>query len=387
MRWALSSVPALHQACPQTLRGTHWKHGFMNSRRYDGDIWLDRFARYLGFGRLSARLPGDIAPSYAFIGTFVLLDLVGNQGYQLATGRVPAFVHNPLYLLQLMAVIGAVYAARDIHRRYERAIDWMEIRERADNAEQFETIFPDTGKWVLFGVSAGVLMLNGLVFITPEAIYAVNGWGGILGVLIVTPFGFAPVGAEIIGTYIGIEILLPRRMNNSGIGLYFPDPENLGGMRPFGELIKHAYYYLMLGLIVFALIRYVPAIMGSYFDLAYGAPSAVVGLVFTIAWVGSILTVGYALFEFHRFMRRNKLDELQTLDRQAREYFQDPWDIHNFEIEHSGGRDLDDYTAIQTRIEHVRETKEYPATLTIWSQLVLTIFLPKAVQLGLNGLT
>lgn len=357
----------------------------MFERRYDGEIWLDELANRLRFDRLSDWLPYDVPSSYLFVLSFIALDLVGNQGYQWVTGRVPAFVENPLWPLQLVAVFGAVYASRDIHNRYHEAIDWMDVEGRVSKSDPFDQLCPSRAQWVFFGLASGLLLFNALFMITPQTIYAENGIGGIVGVMVVTPIGFAAVGAEFIGSFVAVEILVPRRISTSSLGLYFPDPEKLGGMRPLGELVKHAYYYIMIGLVVFAGIKYAPSLSDQYFQTAYGEPSALVGLIFTVAWIGATLTIAYALFEFHRFMRRTKIEELQRLDEQAREHFTDPWDIHNFSVAESPDSNTDDYEAVRTRIEHVRSTKEYPATFTMWTQLIVSIVLPKAVQLALQA--
>jgi len=82
-------------------------------------------------------------------------------------------------------------------------------------------------------------------------------------------------------------------------------------------------------------------------------------------------------------MRREKRDELWRLERLRQEYIQNPWDIKSFSISEENQDAVDE---IEQRMEKVSATREYPATFTIWSQLLLSIVFPKAFQLLLASI-
>ncbi|WP_335999615.1 hypothetical protein [Halorientalis halophila] len=186
------------------------------------------------------------------------------------------------------------------------------------------------------------------------------------------PFVFLPIVVQFFTVYVTIEFLAPWRLSKSTVGIHFLDPQGVGGMRPLGELIKKAYYYLVVGLVGYALITYAP-----FVDSAWTV-SAAAGVIFTAVWVGTVATVAFAVFTLHRLMHREKREEIQRLERQIREHIENPWDVKNYEIPADARDEVED---LRERIERVSATSEYPATFSIWSQLLLSIAIPKAIQL------
>jgi hypothetical protein len=149
------------------------------------------------------------------------------------------------------------------------------------------------------------------------------------------------------------------------------DPHGVGGMRPLGELVKRAYYYIVVGLVAYALITYAP--------LVESAPvNATAGTVFTAVWVLSVATVAFAVLTLHRFMHREKREEIRRLERRLHDHVENPYDVAEYAVPEDESDAVED---IQQRIERVSATSEYPATFSIWSQLLLSIVIPKAVQL------
>lgn len=82
-------------------------------------------------------------------------------------------------------------------------------------------------------------------------------------------------------------------------------------------------------------------------------------------------------------MHEAKQVELQRLEDELRDCMQNPWDVTAYEIP----EDKQKHAAkVRERIDHVSATREYPATFSIWSQLLLSIALPKGIQLLLASM-
>jgi ABC-type multidrug transport system fused ATPase/permease subunit len=339
---------------------------------FDEDLWLDRLARRVGFGRLSRRLPGDVPPSYLFAVVLVGTIVPTVNAYAYLAGDPVVYVENPLFVLQPLAIVGGVFGARALRRRYHRVTQEMRIEERTDDPEPLLDIVPTWLPWVLFGaallqISARVWALGGFSDIYREGgLTLVIGWG------ILNPL-WSALAVQFVAVYLSIEIIAPWRLYRSDIGIDFLDPEGLGGLRPLGELVKHAYYYMVAGLIAFALVVYGPVVSAP----SWG-PTATTSIVFTLIWLGTVVTVAFAVFVLHQFMREEKRRELHRLDRVLRETIDNPWDIKNYDVNEEKQTLVDE---LRQRTETVSNTREYPATFSIWSQLLVSIVLPKAVQL------
>jgi len=346
----------------------------------DNQMWLDGVATRLGFGRLASVLPGSPAPAYVYIVCFVLVDIV-IRIYQTVTGIRPILINNPLWLLQEGALIGAVVAAKWLHTEYAWVLDRLAIHDRVSYPEQFEQLISEHYLWVGFGVGAIGWWAFAIFVVTPAEALRVGGPLALVTGLVIIPLGYVPVAVEFLAAYLGVVVLLPRQIIQSDLEPYFPDPEQVGGFRPVGELIKNAYYLLMGGLVVFALRAYLPHITAVF--ASEGEPPGIVyNLIFTSVWILSVISVAYGILSLHLFLRREKREKLKHLDEQARKHYEAPWEIQKFHEP----RDVPEYEKLRQRIDHVRATKEYPGTFSMWSQLLLGLVIPKAVQLLLAQL-
>ncbi len=339
---------------------------------FDEELWLDRVARRVGFGRLSRRLPGEIPPSYLFavilVGTFV----PSVNGYAYLVGDPVVYIENPFFVLQPLAIVGGVFGARTLRRRYHRVTQEMKIEERTDSPGPLVDIVPNWLPWTLFGaallqIAVRVFALGGF-----SAIYREGGLTMVVGWAVMNPL-WSALAVQFVAVYLAIEFIAPWRLYKSDIGIDFLDPEGLGGLRPIGELVKHAYYYMVAGLIAFALVLYGPVV-----SAASWGPTATTSIVFTGIWLGTVGTVGFAVFVLHRFMRREKRRELHRLNQMLRERIDNPWDIKTYDVDDEKEQLV---AELQQRIDTVSATREYPATFSIWTQLLISIVLPKAFQL------
>lgn len=355
----------------------------MREDGFAGDPWLERVVRRFGFGWAAERLPGDLNPLVLYAVAFVVFDVVVLQGYQHATGRVAVFVENPLWLLTPAAVLGAAFATTELHGRYQVTVERMNLTERASHPSLFDGLVPDRLSLLFVLLGTAFALVNATAFVTVQRIYAVEGLAGVLGWMVVIPLGYAPVAATFLATYVSVEVLLPRRIERAGVGLYYLDPEELGGMRPVGELVKYAYYIVMLGLVAYAVATYGPHVLDGVFEYtAYDPPDRSVTLAFTAVWLAAVGTMVYGIYVLHRHMRREKAADLRRLDEEIRDVLEDPWDIAGLETNDDS---VDTFGDLRTKMNHVAATSEYPATFTMWTQVVVGVALPKAIQLVLSA--
>lgn len=358
---------------PDDTSGQHGQRPSVTEplRNGDEDLWLDRLARSLGFGRLAKRISPTLQPSYVYAVTTVV-------GWNLLSAGANIFVFeteliyatNPYFLLQPVVLIGGVYGAHSLHRSYLQAIDEMQLSERSSDPDTFVHITPGWLPWVLFGTAAGLQLFR-----------TVSGFGefttvGLVANGFIFPFVYAPILVQFFVIYLGIEFIAPWRLYRSDVGVHFLDPHGVGGLRPIGELVKKAYYYVVFGLIVYALITYSPGVEGV-------EVSTTAGTIFTSVWGATILTVAFAVLILHRFLHREKRRELRRLEAQLHEHVEHPWDVRRYNVPDTATEEVAD---IRKRIEEVSATREYPATFSIWTQLLLSVAIPKALQLFLASI-
>lgn len=337
-------------------------------RNRNEELWLDRFARYLGFGYLADRTGTDLPPSVLYAIVTVLAWTVGSAALDLFVfDNTPIYAVNPYFLLQPAILLVAVYGAHSLRSSYFDAIEEMKLAERTDDPDTFITITPNWLPWVLFGTAVCLQLVR------TYADFAVFNTTGLIANAIVYPFVYAPILVQFLVVYVAIEFVVPWRLYTSDVGIHFLDPHGVGGLRPIGELVKKAYYYVVLGLVVYALIVYAPGVDN------YGV-SLTTGTIFTGTWLATIATVAFAVLILHRFLHREKRTELQRLEAQLRDLIDDPWEVSEYSIPDD---ESDRVADVRRRIDQVSATREYPATFSIWTQLLLSVAVPKALQLFL----
>jgi hypothetical protein len=334
------------------------------------ELWLDQFSRYLGFGLISDKTSSNLPPSYIYAVLTVLgWTVVSVSADLFIFNESPIYVTNPYFLLQPVVLLGGVYGAHSLRRSYNRAINEMAISQRANDPERFFNITPRRIPTVLFALVAGLQLVR---FAADFSSFSTT---GIVANGLIFPFVYAPILVQFLVVYIGIEFVAPWKLYNSNIGIHFLDPHGVGGLRPIGELVKKAYYYVVAGLVVYALITYAPGVSG--WDASVTA-----GTIFTIAWLATITTVAFAVYILHRFLHREKREELQQLELMLRQRMENPWSIQEYQPKEGKENEVDD---LRQRINEVSATREYPATFSIWTQLLLSIVIPKALQLFLTS--
>lgn len=343
---------------------------------------VDRLVDRIGGESLFRVVPFLDDPIVIYAVIVVFYEQIINQTIRFATGYGYFALENPLWLLRPITLIGAAVVTQILHDRYAAAIDEMNLIERAENPQQFNKLTSSRLTVGIMIAGIGFTIANALFILGLPTLYDAGGVADLTQFLVIIPFGYAPIFGLFLSTYIAVEILVPRRIAASDVGLYYHDPEQLGGMRPIGELVKLAYYFLIIGLILYAIALYGPYLLRGYFSWAV-APGQIANILFTAVWVVTLGTMVYGLHTLHKFMRRQKREKIQQLDNQARDLVDKPWDIEQFELREEAQEDYED---LRTRMELVSATKEYPATFTMWAQLAVGVIAPKAIQLILSNL-
>jgi hypothetical protein len=332
------------------------------------ELWLDQFARYMGFGRLTALISPSLPPSYLYAFVTVLGWTVTSVSADLLLfDNTPIFIRNPYFLLQPLILIVGVYGAHSLNRSYLQAIDEMQLRERSSDPEQFGDLIPRWLPWGIFGIAAILQLIRTYVNFADFTTVGVVANG------VIFPFVYAPIIVQFSIVYVTIEFILPWKLYHSDVSIHFLDPHGVGGLRPLGELVKKAYYYIVGGLIAYALITYAPGVEGWEISVTANA-------IFTGLWLTTIATVAFAVFLLHRFLHREKQKELRKLEADLHKHIENPWEVREYTVEHEATEIFED---LRQRIDTVSSTREYPATFSIWTQLVLSVVIPKALQLFL----
>jgi hypothetical protein len=302
--------------------------------------------------------------------------LIGGYGI-LEKGDQAFYLLNPLAVLQPLGLVAAVFGARSLRKKYHRVLYEMNIHERTDNPDQFTNIIPNLLPWTM----AGILIIASYTQVAlrggPLAIYRESGLSAMLGWTVANPI-WSTMTVQFAVVYMGVVFIAPWRLYKSDVGIDFYDPEGLGGLRPIGELVKHAYYYAVVGLVAYAFVLYGPIVSAPEWEAAPGT-----SFIFTIAWLGTVATVAFAVFVLHRFMHREKREELHRLRMLEQKHVDRQWDGTSYDPQSSNKPVVDE---LRQQMERVSSTSEYPATFSIWSQLLLSIIIPKASQLLIAGL-
>lgn len=339
---------------------------------------FERIVARLGFDRTDVSVL--TSPLVLWALGFVVFDVVVLQGYKQLQGYTATFLTNPAWLIQpAFAIVGAV-AVEYLHAHYARALDHADVDTRTTDPGRFDEIAPVRLRAALYLVAFGYNYWGLVVNIGIAKVLAIGGIAELVGVAVVSPLGYGIIFAEFLATYVGIMLLLPRKIRQTDFRIDFLDPEGLGGLRPVGELMKAAYYFIVLGLVGYVVFTYGPFVLGKVVQTSYPRPTFAINAAFTLGWLVTIATMAYGLSQLHWFMKRKKREELSRLTRRARELVENPYDVSEFEI--TNDEQFDD---LRRRMDYVNNTREYPTTFTMWSQILITLVLPKAIQMALKA--
>lgn len=350
---------------------------------YRDTLLIEIIAEKAGFDRLAAWLLGSSAYGlYLFVGVglFIEYGIFDIYNY-FVTGKTSFIVTPNSLAIPAMTILGVI-GLRYIHDEYARAVVGIGIDE--DDIRIDQSVRNDFEGLVSFRVRLGAYLVALVCYYAfvlavlgiPELI-EINGIGLVLYAQLVTfPLIVVPVLTELAISYIAVHILVPRRLEKADIGLFFYDPRNLGGFEPVGELLKRSYYIYTGILLLWFLQTHAPVLLSDIIDSPYPPPDPILQVALTVIWFVGVVTIAYSMFRVHTLMKSKKEERIRTLEEEIKDIVEDPYDATPTNI-----RDHERYEDAQLNLEQVKQTKTYPTTFTMWSQIFLSVLLPQALNM------
>lgn len=340
-------------------------------------LLVEQFADWLGFTWLAERLPGDIYPPYLYLATFLFLDFgLSNTYKQVFTDRIHGFLRNPYSVVIPLGLLLAALGIRYMRQGHETAVKDLRFEERADDTDHHKQVFSFRTKFATYLVLLIGMVVNSFLIVGLGEFIDTQGFVHALLVnVLIVPIGYLPFAVEGVLMYISVHVLLPRRLQNADLGVFFFDPRNMGGFEPVGNLLKYTYYLYTAGLLLYLVFLYGPVVGPLDVDQVQ-TPGVLTAAMFTVLWLIGIATLAYSMFKVHRIMAAEKEERLREIEDQLREVVGDPYEITTTEFPDDG-----EFEDIQRRLREIRATSEYPTTFTMWVQIGISVLLPQILQL------
>jgi len=334
---------------------------------------VDYIATIFGFAKLSQALPGkNIRASYLFVGFFSFLDLAILQVYTHLTGGTHIFFKSPNVAIAYATVILGVFGIEYMSTSLEETISAIRVHERIENYENSETAWLISWKTKFLIYIIGVLILYAHAIFNvgiPSQVTAIN-------LLFTWEFVLLPIIVEFTLTYVSIHIRLPRQIKNTDMNMFFYDPRNMGGFAAVGTLLKRSYYLYTVALLMFFIYTY-----GRVFLSVGGYEPGLFDLIFfSLAWFVGLLSIAHSMYTIHQFMSNRKEARIREIEDELHDALDNPYDINNSSVDKP--EKLKD---AQRRLEQVKGTRVYPATFTMWSQIIISVVLPQLLQLTVQA--
>lgn len=351
-----------------------------SERTVEEQLLIERIAALLGFKRLAELLPGDIYPPYLYLAAFIFLDFgVVNTYIHVAGDASHTLVDSPHGVVGAIALVLAAVGIRYFSRGYTEAVGSLPLQGDDTQVASFERIIPFRVKLVVYGTAVVGAYVHFIANVGLENIVAVEGAPMLINWLFVWQVGYFPFVVEFGLLYFGIHVLLPRRIANADISMFFYDPRNMGGFAPVGQLLKYSYYFYTAGLLLYFILTY-GTVLFSFSEQVPTGPGLVEALFFSTAWLVGVVSIGYSMFTMHRVMASKKEQRIAELETEMEEIIENPYEINNSEI--ADEERLDD---INRRQQEISETRVYPASFTMWSQITISVLLPQALNMAVQA--
>lgn len=353
---------------------------------YEEPLLIEWIANRLGFGSLANVLPGDLYPPYLLVASGLVLDYIVVDSYNYFISGRSSVVEDPMSIVIALGIILAVGSIRWMRDAYGEAVSDLRISERENENLStddglFTPIIPFQYKLLAYGLGAALLYGNLFVLLGLSTVIAIEGVvATVLLNLLVIPLVYAPLIVEFALLYFGLHFLLPQRIAQADLDLFYYDPRNMGGFATVGRLLKRSYYLFTAGLMLYFTLIYATVIFPDIIPTPYPEPGPIVAIAFSVLWLVGLTSIVYSMSRIHRVMKRKKEEKIRELEDEIRVILDDPYDINTAHI-----TDPDKREEIQHRINQVKSTREYPSTFTMWSQIALSVLLPQALNLAVQA--
>lgn len=349
---------------------------------YRDDLLIELIAERLRFDRIAAALPGSIYPPYLWVAVGLFVEYGIFDVYNFLVSGKSSFISQPNSLaIPAMTVIGVI-GLRYIHDSYADAVVSLGIEE--DDVGIDETARAEFEGLVsrrvrLLGYAATLLVYYAFVIsvLTIPELIEISGIGLVAyGQLVSFPLIVVPVLFDLAVSYVAVHVSIPRRIANADMGLFYYDPENLGGFKPIGQLLKRSYYLYTVVLLLWFLQTHTPVLLSEIVESPYPAPSPIFQVALSAVWIVGVVTIAYSMSRIHSIMKTKKAEKLQELKWKLKDAVRDPYDVTLTNIDDRGK-----YEDAQEMISHVENTQTYPTTFTMWSQIFVSVLLPQALNM------
>jgi hypothetical protein len=354
--------------------------------RYRSTLIVEIIARKAGFNTLSERLFGsDSYGIYLFVclGLFIEYGIFDVYNY-FVTGK-SSFITSPNSLAIPAMTVLSVVGLRYLHNEYASAVVGIGVEDEYTSIDK--TVQDEFEGLVSFRLRLGAYVIAlmcyyafvGSVF-GASRLVEIGGLGLVLYAQLVSfPLIIIPVLTELTISYVGIHVFVPRRLKKADMGLFFYDPRNLGGFEPIGELLKHSYYIYTAVLLLWFLQTHLPVIFSSVLNSPYPAPDPFFQAILSAVWLVGVVSIGYSMYHVHSLMKSKKEGRVSTLEDEIKDIVEDPYDATPTNI-----TDDERYENAQKNLKEVKQTKTYPTTFTMWSQIFLSVLLPQALNMAVQ---
>lgn len=354
---------------------------------YRERLLIEHVAAALGFERLADRLPRDVYPPYLLVGTALVLQYGVVDGYNFFVAGKSTLTTDPNSIITGFGVILAVVGVRWMRDAYAEAIADLRVAQRDESedgalAARFSSIVSLRVKLIGYALGLVLFVGNFLFLLGPGTVLEIQGLVGlVLEPGLIIPLVYVPLIVEFGLLYVGIHVLLPRRIASADLDLFFYDPRNMGGFAFVGQLLKRSYYLYTGGLLLYFALIYAPVVLSGIVPTLYPEPEAPIAVLFSVLWILGVASIAYSMYRLHTVMAAKKAEQIAEIEGEIRAILDDPYDINAAHIADHERRE-----EIQHRLDRVRATREYPSTFTMWSQIGISVLLPQALQLAVQAM-
>lgn len=360
---------------------------------YKQELLIERIADVLGFKWLSewldkkTEIVPKIPPSYLLVATALFIDMGIFDTLNRFTGK-NSVVQDPGKLFITVGLIVAVVGVRWMHDSYAQAVTGLQLPERnVDNIQKIEKSFKTIPRFKLTIVVyflALIIHFERLFLHTGlQRVIEIEGLlRAVVGNLVIWPLVTIPLMIEFGLLYFSIHFLLPRRIDQADLNMFFYDPQNLGGFGSVGQLLKKSYYLYTTGLLLYFVMAYWSLLFNNLnLSTPYPEPGTFTAVLFTVLWVIGVLSIAYSMYRMHVLMSRKRDRAIREVEAEIKALLNEPYDITVDHID-----DPDTRAEFEHKIAQIRATKRYPSTFTMWSQIAISVLLPQGLQVALNVL-
>lgn len=341
---------------------------------------LAQLSRWSGIDQFVDAVPISLGqPQYLYVLVFLFIDGVVLNTYTHLTGGTHAVVRNPFHIALYLTILLAAVGARYLHRSHADAMAVLVDRGICDVEHAKEYTISLRAKLLFYGIGLLGFFSYQTFVIGLDTVIQVQGIAGIIFTLVLLPFCYLPVAIDILSEYATLHILIPRWLANQDIGLFFFDPQNMGGFQPLGSLLKNSYYFYTGGLLLYLVFYYGLVVTPLQGDVA-NPPGMTEAAMFTVLWLFGLATISYSMYKIHRIMKAERETQLRAIEKEIHDIIDNPHDIRNAEID-----DPDRLDALDYRLGQIQTTSEYPTTFTMWTQIGISVLLPQVLQMTLQA--